>query len=255
MQQKLSIRVSDRITLTLESADMRELVRTGSFWSELPSQCPICQAGVQLMYRNPQDNEYFGMQCTGPTKHETNFGIYKESSKGLYYKREWHVAFQGGGGPQAYGDQNQYSGAPQQPQQYPAQYSGAPQGQAPQGGQPDYRATQAQVNKIIADAQAIGLNPETLAQELTGKPIHGLEKRDASKIIDHLMSKRDEYNQFNQAPPQGQPAAPPSLLAQNVGGQATAGEYIPAPAPVQSSVVPASPSTFAPLGPNDDIPF
>ena len=76
MQQKLSIRVSDRITLTLESADMRELVRTGSFWSELPSQCPICQAPVQLMYRNPQDNEYFGMQCTGPTKHETNFGIH-----------------------------------------------------------------------------------------------------------------------------------------------------------------------------------
>ena len=251
MQQKLSIRVSDRITLTLESADMRELVRTGSFWSELPSQCPICQAPVQLMYRNPQDNEYFGMQCTGPTKHETNFGIYKESSKGLYYKREWHAAFQG---RQVYGDQDQgYTGAPQQ-QQYPAaqqyanqQYGG--QQQQPQGGQPDYRATASQVNKIIADAQAIGLNPEAVAQEIVGKPIHSLEKRDASKIIDHLMSKRDEYNQFNQGPPPAQP----SQIAQNVGGQATAGEYIPAPAPVKSSVVPVNAGLV--FGPEDDIPF
>jgi hypothetical protein len=84
--QKLKINIMDNITVEFESADVADIIKRAAFWSELPKVCPLCQAPIVFFYRNPKDNDYYGLHCTGPRPHETNFGQYKLTEKGFYYK-------------------------------------------------------------------------------------------------------------------------------------------------------------------------
>lgn len=77
--------------IEIENSDSKELIKEASFWQELPDVCAVCGENVRLFYRSPQDNDYFGLVCTGKTRHETNFGQLKKG--GLYYKNEWHQVF------------------------------------------------------------------------------------------------------------------------------------------------------------------
>lgn len=227
--QKLNIQIGSGLSVSIESPDVKELVRLGSFWSELPSECPLCKAAVTLSYRNPQDNEYFGLRCLGSPAHETNFGIYKEHGRGLYYKRDWHEAFGGGGGqPGASYTQPQPSG---QNPQYQEQHPTAAAQAAAEGGT-DWSPTPKQLAKIQGDSSDLGVNLEELCMQLTGKPSAQMERRDASKIIDHLMAMRDERGQVPQ-----QQYIPPT-------------QPVLAPAPMQAGL-----PLPLPLPVDDDIPF
>lgn len=84
--QKLTITIGPAVTVELESPDLAQLIKDAAFWSELPQACPLCRANVVFFYRNPKGNDYFGLHCIGPKAHETNFGQFKETAKGFYYK-------------------------------------------------------------------------------------------------------------------------------------------------------------------------
>jgi hypothetical protein len=84
--QKLTIMLGPNIKVNLESPDLQQLIKDAAFWSELPQVCPLCRASVVLFYRNPKGNDYYGLRCVGPQTHETNFGQFKETAKGFYYK-------------------------------------------------------------------------------------------------------------------------------------------------------------------------
>ncbi len=77
----------------VEHSDSKDLIKDMSFWQSLPNQCPKCQTDLNLFFRSPQDNDYYGLVCSGKTRHECNFGQYKKG--GLYYKNEWHDAYTG----------------------------------------------------------------------------------------------------------------------------------------------------------------
>lgn len=81
------------MSVEIEAENARDIVEKAAFWHALPSDCPICHEPVRFFYREPKDNSYWGMHCLGTPKHETNFGVYKEIAKGLYYKgdKDWHT--------------------------------------------------------------------------------------------------------------------------------------------------------------------
>jgi hypothetical protein len=86
MSQKLIIGIAPNITIEIDGNNAKEIIVQAAFWNSLPHECPLCNAPVQLFHRDPQDNDYYGLKCTGERPHQTNFGIYKELSKGLFYK-------------------------------------------------------------------------------------------------------------------------------------------------------------------------
>ena len=71
--------------LRIEAERLKELWPEAALFAALPDKCPECEAGVRLTYRTPQTYEYFGLECLGPAKHSTNFGIHKDG-KSLFYK-------------------------------------------------------------------------------------------------------------------------------------------------------------------------
>ncbi len=91
--ERLTISVVDGVTVTVEGADVKDIIRRAAFWSGLPRTCPLCNNGLTFTYRTPQDHEYFGMKCLGNPAHEVNFGVHKDTNRGLYYKDEWADAF------------------------------------------------------------------------------------------------------------------------------------------------------------------
>lgn len=92
MTQKLIIGIAPAVSVEIESDNVKDIIERASFWGCLPPQCPLCQAEVSFFYRTPQDNAYWGMQCNGEKTHQTNFGVFKDLTKGLYYKGDgsWH---------------------------------------------------------------------------------------------------------------------------------------------------------------------
>lgn len=92
--QKLIIGIAPRLSVELASDDIKQVIEQAAFWSSLPDRCPLCQSELIFFHRDPQDNDYWGMQCLGPVTHETNFGVYK-TRQGLYYKgeAEWAKSF------------------------------------------------------------------------------------------------------------------------------------------------------------------
>ena len=94
MPQKIIIKISPEITVEILGDNPRDAIREAAFWAGLPTLCPKCGAPVRLFYRNPQDNSFWGLVCSGKVQHETNFGVPKVGA-GLYYKdnEPWHNAF------------------------------------------------------------------------------------------------------------------------------------------------------------------
>lgn len=109
----IQVSIGDRIKATVTGEDPKVVIENVAFLSELPAECPICQAPTAFQYRSPKEFHYYGMVCTGSPAHECTFGQKREGN-GLFYKGKdsWDKAYtgdgQGGGG----GDQGQTESAP-----------------------------------------------------------------------------------------------------------------------------------------------
>jgi hypothetical protein len=89
MSQKLIIGIGPRLSVEVERNDSKELIVQASFWSSLPDACQVCGATLELFHRETSNgDDYYGMKCTGEPPHQSNFGIYKDKNKGLFYKGE-----------------------------------------------------------------------------------------------------------------------------------------------------------------------
>lgn len=82
---KLMVNLGETLSLEIEAADIRDLIKKSVLWSEIPRDCPICGSDLSLMYRNPKDFEYFGLRCKGDPAHVVSFGEYKDTNLGFYY--------------------------------------------------------------------------------------------------------------------------------------------------------------------------
>lgn len=144
-----SCKVGD-LTIQVAAEHQRDLIEQMSFWTQLPTECPLCGASVYLFHRQPQGYDYYGLKCVGQegdgtNAHECNFGIYREGNGTLFYKADsWQDAWtpQGGGYDDDGGEGMDDSDAPperasdrRQPQQqqgFHGQRSGQPAGQPAQ---------------------------------------------------------------------------------------------------------------------------
>lgn len=172
---KITISLGPTMKVEIESPDVKSLIRDSIFWNDLPQKCPKCGAGLSLTYRTPKDYEYYGFRCHGPTVHETTFGEYKDTSRGLYYKHdEWTEAYGGG-----------REGGPSQTEQHLSTFTPT---QA-------MEMTDKQFNLLESLTRKNGVDVEEYVQQETGKTVYEISKKEASDLIDVLKggSQQSQY--------------------------------------------------------------
>lgn len=206
--ERLTIKIAGGASVTIESNDVKDLVRGGAFWMELPKVCPTCGAELTLTYRTPQDFEYFGLKCAGTPSHEVNFGEYKAPRTGFFYKDDWHDAF-GQGGEGGYGT-DAFQGFPQNPI----------------GQSTADMITTKQLGMIRAQGRELGLSSDDECNAMMRCTVDALSKGAASEFIKYL---RDiGLGVYQSATPRGVAVpAPPAVQPVPVPVQT-----LPAPAPV-----------------------
>ncbi len=191
MQQRITLQLSPSMKIEVEAADTKALIEKASFWSELPTTCPKCGASLNLFYRDPQGNSYYGLACSGPVKHESNFGISKQEEKGLFYKGEWQDAYgQGGGG------NSTHSGTPEV-------FEGDPV--AKNLGD---MVTAKQLGMIRAVSRDKGVDADEMANGLFQCSVGELSKAAASSLIEQLLATGEAV-----AHPQTPQNKPPTAAA------------------------------------------
>ena len=182
--QRLNIRITPDVSVTVENENVLALIRAAAFWSLIPKQCPICGSSLYFTYRTPKDFEYYGVKCTGTPAHETTFGEFKEAGKGLYYKESepWKQAYQGGG----------------------AQQDSAGM------------ITAAQLGMVYHIQAEAGIDVRAECLSLNGTEIEDLTKQGAVGFIDHLqrLSKGGSGVMMATAPANVAPAAQPVAAVQ-----------------------------------------
>jgi hypothetical protein len=68
------------------SADTaKKAIEEVAFFQDIPSTCPVCDEPVRFTFRSPKNFTYYGVECTGPDHHASNFGQAKEGGT-IYYK-------------------------------------------------------------------------------------------------------------------------------------------------------------------------
>jgi hypothetical protein len=90
--QKLTIQLSERMTIEIDGNDAREIWPAAAFWNSLPTICPLCSAELTLEFKTPKTYKYYVLKCTGPTPHSVNLGQ-KVDGGTLYFDRskDWEV--------------------------------------------------------------------------------------------------------------------------------------------------------------------
>jgi hypothetical protein len=100
--RKINIKVGGS-TIQLEEETDKKLIKSASFWEELPKKCPMCSSEVGLFHRyavnaqTKKGGDFFGLRCKGKTIHEVNFGQHNNQEGTLFYKHEWKDAYNQGG--------------------------------------------------------------------------------------------------------------------------------------------------------------
>ena len=86
MSIQATIKISDNLVLKINGQDEKDIIMRVSFWSQLPTKCPMCEANLKLSYRFAQGKyHYYGLVCNGKTKHKCNFGSRSDSGELFYY--------------------------------------------------------------------------------------------------------------------------------------------------------------------------
>lgn len=64
-----------------------DLIMQASFWSSLPTVCPVCYSPLTWRYTVAQDkHKFYALVCTGEQPHDTNLGQKQDGNNTLYYK-------------------------------------------------------------------------------------------------------------------------------------------------------------------------
>lgn len=187
--QKVIIGVAPNITVEISEDSVQKVVKQAAFWGQLPSTCPVCQTPLVFFHRTPQDNEYYGLACTGTPIHESNFGQYKKTELGFYYKGDWQEAYaayqneargQGDDERPTYGSRN--------PEDAPAQTYAPAAANDPVARSLGDMITAKQLGMIRAIAREANINENAECSSLMHCDIDQLSKRAASDFIDHLQN-------------------------------------------------------------------
>lgn len=91
--------LGENVTVTVAAETVKEVIQQASFFTELPTKCPLCDSPVHFNFRNPGNFNYYGLRCTGTNPHECNFGAHKEGGT-LFYKGKdsWGDEYKSGDG-------------------------------------------------------------------------------------------------------------------------------------------------------------
>jgi hypothetical protein len=100
MEIKLVLALAAGARVEVTADNVKSVVEQASFFQELPSACPVCDAPVQFTCRHPQGFDFYGMRCTGQPAHETTFGVHKEGGTLFYKASEPWSTWQSGARPE-----------------------------------------------------------------------------------------------------------------------------------------------------------
>lgn len=117
----------------------QEVIEGATFWQALPTQCPICQAELQIVHQRVVSKreetrgdsfDYYRLVCLGTPRHSNTLGQYKEKNGGgLYLKANapWE-AYDPRGRDEDAGEFNPNETAPQQQRSSQARVDSPPTG-------------------------------------------------------------------------------------------------------------------------------
>jgi hypothetical protein len=248
--QKIIIGIAPNMTIEVSDESMQKVVKQAAFWGDLPSECPICKSGIRFFHRTPQDNEYYGLTCFGTPSHESNFGQYKKTELGFYYKGDWQEAFGRGQGDEPREQAQDYAAA-RQTAPAPANTGN------PMSTTLGDMITSRQLGMIRAIAREANIDPDSECKGLMNCFCADLSKRGASDFIAHLQA-------LQRIPPEARqsPAPVPMNRATEQTAPVTTTQTLAPAAPSIAAPAPAAPVTTNPRHPIgctcpscDDIPF
>jgi hypothetical protein len=90
--QKLTLKLNDRMSISIEGDKAQDLIRNAAFWQSIPDKCGICAASLVFDYQTPQTYKYYKLKCTGPTPHTVNLSERSDHS-GMYFdaRKPWET--------------------------------------------------------------------------------------------------------------------------------------------------------------------
>jgi hypothetical protein len=233
--QKLIIGIAPNMSVEIHSDSIKQVIEQAAFWNSLPAACPLCNAPVAFFHRDPKDNDYWGLNCTGPVTHESNFGVYKTTEKGFYYKgtRSWTKAYD------AYqvDSEQQSTNGNQQAQANSVSPARQEFPEQPLAGNLNELITAKQLGMIRALAREANINEDVECNSVMKCGTSELSKSAASMFIKHLQ----EFQRMPQTAPAMTPVQQMTSTLPPVNPN-------PPPAPPTPPIAPRPPE-------DDDIPF
>ena len=100
MEIKLVLALGAGARVEVTADNVKAIIEQASFFQDLPSACPVCDAPVLFTCRHPQGFDFYGLRCTGRPSHETIFGVHKEGGTLFYKASEPWSAWQPGARPE-----------------------------------------------------------------------------------------------------------------------------------------------------------
>jgi hypothetical protein len=88
--QTLKFQLPNGTVVEISGDHETDIIKQAAFWSDLPTACPICGAGLRFGYSTPKTFRYFQLICYGDAagvRHSVNLGE-KQGSHDLYFDRE-----------------------------------------------------------------------------------------------------------------------------------------------------------------------
>jgi hypothetical protein len=76
-----------------DAASEKDMFRLAAFFHSIPDDCPICRSPVIFQYRNPGEDEFWGLICKGSPKHEINFSFRRKTEYPYLDDSKWKIAY------------------------------------------------------------------------------------------------------------------------------------------------------------------
>lgn len=88
--QTLKFQLPNGTVVEISGDHETDIIKQAAFWSDLPTECPVCKSGLRFGYSTPKTFRYFQLICLGNAdgvRHSVNLGE-KQGSHDLYFDRE-----------------------------------------------------------------------------------------------------------------------------------------------------------------------
>ena len=86
MKATLRLPMGEKVLSIEGQGTPKEIIKGLSFWASLPTKCSECGGGVNLYYKSPKGNDYYGLKCS-KCGAELNFGQYR-TGDGFFLKSD-----------------------------------------------------------------------------------------------------------------------------------------------------------------------